>query len=245
MGYNLAIRNGVATMARKAKSTTTTKRAFGYVRVSTTRQADEGVSLSAQQAQIETVARANGWELAAIFVEEGVSGSVPFGDRPQGAALWASLRTGDLVIACKADRAFRNSADAEMTLTALHKRGVDLVLCDLGLKPIGEDATSQLVFGMMGQIAKFERLRISERISEAKQHQKAAGAYLGGIVPFGARVVGEGKERRLAPNVALRDYVLDLHAKGTPSRAIANFVKLDFGVPTTSKTICRFLRKHA
>lgn len=232
-------------MARKTKTATTAKRAFGYVRVSTTRQADEGVSLSAQQAQIETVARANGWELAAIFIEEGVSGSVPFADRPQGSALWASLRTGDVIIACKLDRAFRDSDDASATLKRCDKAGFELVLADMGFQPVGQNAVGKLVFGMMSNVAAFERARIAERISEAKQHQKAAGAYLGGIVPFGARVVGEGEDRRLEPNLELRRYVLDLHSKGTPSRAIANFVRLDFGVATTSKTICKFLREAA
>ena len=115
-------------MTKANKALNTTRRVFGYARVSTARQVDDGQSLEVQKAQIEVVCRANGWTLEQLFVEEGVSGSIPFKQRPQGCTLWAGLRAGDVVVSTKLDRAFRNSADAALTLEALQSMGVTLSL---------------------------------------------------------------------------------------------------------------------
>ena len=48
--------------------------AIGYIRVSTERQAQEGVSLEAQQARIEQWCQANGYELVKVEVDAGISG---------------------------------------------------------------------------------------------------------------------------------------------------------------------------
>ena len=50
-------------------------KAIGYIRVSTQKQADEGVSLDAQRAKIEAWCLANDYELAGIHCDEGISGT--------------------------------------------------------------------------------------------------------------------------------------------------------------------------
>ena len=64
---------------------------YGYVRVSTQRQADEGESLAVQQRQIKGYATMIGVEAPQFFVEEGVSGTKPLGERPAGRELLAKL----------------------------------------------------------------------------------------------------------------------------------------------------------
>src|SRR3954462_11808800 len=75
--------------------------AYGYVRVSTARQAEEGLSLDVQRRQIEGYALMQGLGVERVFVEEGVSGSVPMAERPAGGELVAVLEPGDAVIAAK------------------------------------------------------------------------------------------------------------------------------------------------
>ena len=76
-------------MAKAAKKTTTTTepaqaaRVFGYVRVSTTQQADEGESLQVQRRQITGYAQMQGFKIEKVFVERGISGSKPLDDRPR------------------------------------------------------------------------------------------------------------------------------------------------------------------
>jgi site-specific DNA recombinase len=50
------------------------KKVFGYIRVSAAGQADEGISLDAQQAKIEAWCLVHDLELAGCFVDAGISG---------------------------------------------------------------------------------------------------------------------------------------------------------------------------
>jgi putative DNA-invertase from lambdoid prophage Rac len=54
----------------------------------------------------------NGMVLEHVYMEGGVSGSVPLSDREQGAALLAILKPGDAVVTAKLDRMFRSALDA-------------------------------------------------------------------------------------------------------------------------------------
>ena len=50
---------------------------YGYIRVSTTAQADNGESLEVQRRKIEARAQEQGWTLDQVFVERAVSGGKP------------------------------------------------------------------------------------------------------------------------------------------------------------------------
>ena len=80
---------------------------YAYSRVSTERQVEEGVSLDEQHRRIDGQALMEGWTIAERFVECGVSGSVPLGERVEGAKLLALLQPGDIVIAAKLDNPVR------------------------------------------------------------------------------------------------------------------------------------------
>jgi DNA invertase Pin-like site-specific DNA recombinase len=161
------------------------KIAFGYIRVSTFRQAD-GESLDIQRRQIELIAELEGYHHETIFVEAGQSGSKPLAKRPEGAKLLATVKPGDIIIAVKLDRTFRDVADAANTLTRFKKQGIGLYLRDLG-GDVTRDAVSELVFGLLSSVAAFERQRIAERISDVKADQRKRSRYLGGDVPFAHR----------------------------------------------------------
>jgi hypothetical protein len=60
---------------------------FGYVRVSTVRQVDDGESLDVQQRQLQGYAHMHDLTLSEIAVEKGVSGSIPVEERLVGAML--------------------------------------------------------------------------------------------------------------------------------------------------------------
>lgn len=193
---------------------------FGYVRVSTARQANEGESLDVQQRQIEGYAMMHGLALAATMVEEGVSGSIPVEERPVGGPLFAKLKAGDIVIAAKLDRLFRSALDALKVVENLKGRGVKLHLLDLG-GDIAGNGLSKLFLTIAAAFAEAERDRIRERIGQVKADQKSRGRYLGGKVPFGFRL-GETGElvRHDAEQEAIREMVA-LRAERKPLRAIA------------------------
>ena len=96
------------TTKRTATKTDGTPRCFGYARVSTERQSNEGHSLADQEQRIRGYAQSAGLTLDGMFVEAGVSGGKRLSHRPKGAELLATLRPGDHVIATKLDRCFRS-----------------------------------------------------------------------------------------------------------------------------------------
>ena len=215
---------------------------YGYARVSTERQADEGVSLEEQIRRIEGRALEQGWQIAEVFIERGVSGSVPLGDRPAGARLLAALQPGDIVIAAKLDRMFRSALDALNVIRDFQRQRISLWLLDLG-GDVSGDGIARLVLTILAAIAEFERERIGERIRDAKRHQRRIGQYLGGDRPFGWRVGEDGmliedeeEQRALTEMRALRD-------AGSSYRRIAAEIKAKYRVEVSHQGVKRALTR--
>ena len=164
---------------------------YGYVRVSTGRQAEEGESLAAQQRAIEGYAMIQGTPMDRVFVERAVSGAKPLSDRPEGSMMLGVIQPGDVVITAKLDRMFPSALDALNICNTFKEQGISLHMIDLGGDVTG-NGISRLVFTILSAVAEAERDRIRERISDVKQDQKARGRYLGGAIPFGYRVDGDG-----------------------------------------------------
>jgi DNA invertase Pin-like site-specific DNA recombinase len=86
------------------------KRLLGYIRVSTTRQAEKGVSLKEQRSAIEAYADKNGFTIVGWY-EEHITAAKR--GRPVFSAMLAALRKGiaDGIIIHKIDRSARNLGD--------------------------------------------------------------------------------------------------------------------------------------
>jgi DNA invertase Pin-like site-specific DNA recombinase len=174
-------------------------RTIAYTRVSTDMQVENGQSLDVQQNTLAGWAQMMGRTLDQVVVEAGVSGGIPFAQRPEGGKLWAELRRGDVLVASKLDRMFRSAVDCLTVAEQLKARGVSLYLLDIGNG--GDDLSagngqSTFFLQIMAAVAQFERSRIGERIRATKQAQKSRGEYLGGVAPFGFR---HDDQRRLVP----------------------------------------------
>jgi putative DNA-invertase from lambdoid prophage Rac len=208
---------------------------YGYSRVSTDRQAEEGESLGVQERVISGYALMLGLEVSQNFVETGVSGSMPLTERPQGKALLGVLKPGDLVITAKLDRMFRSALDALNILAEFKKRGISLHMIDLGGDVMG-NGVSKLVFTILSAVAEAERDRIRERISAVKADQKARGLYLGGSVPFGYTVV-DGK---LEPDPAQQLVIWrirEMSRGGASLRRIKELIGLSLSLDVISRII--------
>src|SRR5215471_16873646 len=193
---------------------------YGYVRVSTDRQADDGESLGTQKRIIEGYAMMNGLALDRIFVERGVTGSKPLGERPEGARLLFVLNAGDVVITAKLDRMFRSALNALDVLGRLKERDVALHIIDLGGDVTG-NGISKLVFTILSAVAEAERDRIRERIRDVKADQRKRQRYLGGIVPFGWQIGEDGALIELPERQRAIQRIVELRRKGLSLRAIS------------------------
>jgi DNA invertase Pin-like site-specific DNA recombinase len=159
---------------------------YGYARVSTGEQRDSGISLSEQKRKIEGRCMKMGRQMTKMFVEAGISGSVPFADRPRGRELMRRLQSGDIIISPRLDRCFRSCLDALQTIQELKKKGVSLWLLDLG-GDVSGNGISKMMLTILAAVAQFERVRIGERIRDAKSRMRHSGKHLGGSRPFGYR----------------------------------------------------------
>ena len=199
---------------------------YGYCRVSTTEQAEDGSSLDAQRQQITGYAMMKGWNVTKTFIEAGVSGSVPLADRPEGHRLLETIGKGDIVITAKLDRMFRSAADALVTLEELKGQGVALHMIDLGGDVTG-NGISKMVFTILAAVAEGERDRIRERIRDAKRHLAAQGVFGGGRRPFGFDIVQDGGVQRMVPNAteqAVIERMKSMRANGATYRDIGGEV---------------------
>ncbi len=176
---------------------------LGYCRVSTSEQAADGTtSLQEQHRIIKGMAMARGigaYDLQ-IFEDAGVSGSIHMKYRPAGRELLETVKKGDVVVAAKLDRMFRNALDALKIYTDFKERGIDLILFDLGVNPVTEDnSTSKLLFQIMSAFADHERENIRARMLDGKAAKRAKGGHAGGEAPYGWQIVGAKREARLVP----------------------------------------------
>ena len=217
-------------------------RCYGYARVSTRPQADEGESLDVQQRVIAGYAMQLGLTVDRVFVERGVSGSRPLAERPEGAALLAVLRPGDVVITPKLDRMFRSALDALAILGALKRCQVSLHMIDLGGDTTG-NGVSKLVFTILSAVAEAERDRTRERIAEVKADQRKRGRFLGGSVPFGWRREGDGLVPVPEQQAAI-ERMRTLRAEGLSLRAIRDRLTAE-GVKVSHVAVGNALRAVA
>ncbi len=166
-------------------------RAVAYVRVSTAKQADEGLSLAEQQRQVGPFIDGKGWEHVETFVEAGVSGSVPFDERPKFKLLLEQLPHIDRIVIPKLDRLGRSTKDLLHLFDRVEEAGVAIVSMSESIDtstPMG-----RLTRSILAAIAEFERDRLSERVAEVTEARAREGGWHGGPRPFGYEYVRDDK----------------------------------------------------
>ena len=216
---------------------------YGYVRVSSMGQV-EGESLETQSKQITSYAISKGWtvDLENIFVEAGVSGGTEFQERPEGQKLMSNLKTGDVLIFTKLDRAFRNVRNAFNTLHELKEKGICVHFLDLGGEVTG-NGVGAIVFAVMSSFASFERERIATRIREVKQMQKAQGKFVGGRRAFGYDIL-EGYK---VPNKIEQDIItemMNLKLSGASLKGIKHWLEKEKGIYFSKMSIRNIINIH-
>jgi len=218
---------------------------YGYTRVSTVEQV-EGQSLCEQERKIRGVAMMMGDQEPVLFSDPGVSGTVPLSERPAGSQLFAQAKAGDTIVVAKLDRMFRDAADALASAKLLKDRKVDLVLADISHEPVTHNGTGKLFFGILAQIADFERERIAERLNDGRQAKRKAGGHIGGRKPFGFAVEGKGKDAVLVEHPREQDalrQMRELHGQGKSLREISTTIEKDWGYRLAAMSVKRILER--
>jgi site-specific DNA recombinase len=211
--------------------------AVGYVRVSTDKQADRGVSLEAQTEKIRAMAVVQGVELTDVLVDAGESAKSL--NRPGMARLLAMVDAGTVrtVIIAKLDRLTRSVADLAALLKRFERRQVSLVSVADALDT--RTAAGRLVLNIMVSVSQWEREAIGERTRDAMAHKRANGRRVGNL-PYGYSVSADGST--LTPDAAEQatlTHIRTLAAQGLSTRTIAARLNAD-GLLTRKRTPWRF-----
>jgi site-specific DNA recombinase len=196
-----------------------TMRAIGYVRVSTDKQADHGVSLEAQEAKIRAMAIVQGAEIVELIVDGGESAKNL--NRP-GMELLLMLvdeRKVQTVIIAKLDRLTRSVKDLAELLERFQKRGVSLVSVAESLDT--GSAAGRLVINIMTAVSQWEREAIGERTRDAMRHKKSIGQRVGNIA-YGFRLGENGIHLEPHPEEqAVLSTIRELRSRRCTLRGIA------------------------
>ena len=167
--------------------------AYCYARVSTMMQAEDGMSLGAQERQMLVAAEVAGYE-PVILREEGRSGKSIHG-RPVLSAALEDLDAGRAaaLYVTRLDRLARSTRDFLSIVDRSHKNGWRLALLDLGL----DTATYQgrFVVTVMAAMAEMERGMISLRQKDVHQDRREKGKVWGVDVGPRSPVSDEVRER--------------------------------------------------
>ena len=225
---------------------------YGYIRVSTIEQGEEGRSSLQQQAmKIRGIAAANGFNDIQVFSDIGVSGSIALADRPESGKMLSLLKSGDMVIAAKLDRLFRSTEDSLSTVRSLHERGIGVILCDISTEPIASSGVGKMFFSILASISEFERWRIAERMADGRRAKRNGGGHIGGIAPYGYRAEGSGRDAVLVP-VEDEQKVVRLIVRlrdGRPLRSVGaelerRGIRTRVGTPFMANQIDRICKRH-
>ncbi len=203
------------------------KTAIGYIRVSTEQQANEGVSLDAQRAKIEAWCTHNGYELAQVYVDAGISGK-SMDKRPGLQDALKSLKKGMALVSYSLSRLARSTKDAISIGETVAKRKADMV--SLSEQIDTTTAAGRMMFQMLAVLAEFERNLTAERTTSALQHKKATGQKFANITPNGV----EASEGRLVQVQQEAEIVAEIQAarsSGNTLQSIADSLNTR-GIPT-------------
>ena len=167
-----------------------------YVRVSTEEQR-ERQSILTQREFAERFCSLHELTIHRIYADDGVSGTVPVESRPEGSQILRDARLGkfDQLLIYKLDRLGRETRLILNAVADFEKLGVRI-------RSMTEEfdtgtSTGRLMLTMLSGFASHERDVIRERSVAGTQRVAQGGAWLGGIVPFAYRKVGEKRDAHL------------------------------------------------
>jgi site-specific DNA recombinase len=170
---------------------TTTKRAIIYARVSTTAQADDGVSLELQKEKAQAWCVLNDYEYNEdlVFVDA-VSGTTT-AKREQFQVAMNEAQKGDAFVVYSISRFGRNAREVLNNSADLERRGVDFV--SITEKTDTTTPQGKFFFLLMAGLAQFTSDTIKAVTKDNMQKKKADGILIGSV-PFGFDAVPTGKK---------------------------------------------------
>ena len=204
----------------------------GYVRVSSTEQASEGVSLDVQAEKVRLYAQLHNLDLAGVVVDAGVSAKTL--DRPGLSRVLAMLDGGEVggVVVYKLDRLTRELRDWTDLIARYFGEKAGRSLMSVSESIDTRTAAGRMVLNIMMTVAQWERETIVERTRAAMAYKRSRGERISRHVRFGSTLADDGKTCAPAPaELRVIEDVRRWRADGWAFRKIADELTR-LGVPT-------------
>ncbi|MBK8754649.1 MAG: recombinase family protein [Candidatus Competibacteraceae bacterium] len=168
--------------------TPTKTKAIAYLRVSTEKQSDLGVSIEAQQQKVEAYASLYDLDLVEIIVDAAQSAKTL--ERPGLQKALALLKTGsaEALLVVKLDRLTRSVVDLGKLIEA-YFAGAKYALLSVSEQIDTRSANGRMVLNILATVSQWEREIIAERTSTAMKYKQSQGEYIGGHAPYGFKLV--------------------------------------------------------
>ena len=189
----------------------------GYIRVSTSEQADSQLGIEGQRAAIAKYAGDHDFVL---YEDAGVSGAKPPHKRPGLSELLSDLEKGDVLLVAKRDRLARDIGIMLVLESVATRSGATIASCAGEGSSDPNNPAEWLLAHIIDLFAEYERLIIGVRTSIALQAKKRRGEAIG-PPRFGTKVV-DGKvvdDRREMETLAL---VTNMRERGMGFQAIGD-----------------------
>lgn len=209
------------------------KQAIGYVRVSTDKQVEEGISLDAQIAKIEQWASLNDYELVKIYSDEGITGA-SLNKRDGMLEALKRIKKGMAFICYSLSRISRDTIDTIQISRTIEKVGADLVSLSEKIDTTG--ASGKMIFNMLAVLNQFERDQTAERTKLAMQFKKSKNqAY--SPTPYGYDRIDDSLIINVEESLVITR-IRNMQVQGLGPTAIAKKLNEE-GVPTKQNKLWR------
>jgi len=196
-------------------------RAVAYIRVSTDKQRERGLSLEAQQERVRAYAALYGLVIVEIVVEALSAKSLK---RPelQRALLMLENGQADALLVVKLDRMVRRVRDLGELIERYFAPG-KWDLFSVSEQIDTRSAAGRLVLNVLASVAEWEREVIGERTAAVLQHKRTLGEFTGGkTTPYGYVLGEEGQELVPYPREQMViDLARSLRSQGLSLRGVA------------------------
>jgi site-specific DNA recombinase len=162
-----------------------------YLRVSTDDQCERR-TVELQREYAVKYCDLHGYRRVTYYVDDGITGTLPMGERPEGARLLADAKAGKFttLLVYRLDRLARNPRIVLNTLHELEQCGVQT--CSMSENIDTSSPAGRMFITMLAGFAGYERETILERMWHGANRAASSGKWLGGIVPYGYRVDDDG-----------------------------------------------------
>jgi site-specific DNA recombinase len=162
-----------------------------YARVSTERQ-EEQKTIDSQIHELREACKKDGVEIAKEYTDDGFSGTLLA--RPGLDQLRDDVSKGlfSAVYILSPDRLARRYLYQAIVIEELKKKGIEVIFLNKALTDSPED---QLLLGIEGLVAEYERAKILERTRRGRLHRAKNGEIMGGSGPYGYDYLAKTKER--------------------------------------------------